>query len=114
MHDELLAVCVDSLRTKGVGIETNTNGQTFVTLKNGNKYQISVADYEFEVDEELDLPFIAHSPKVIDDHFAILEQCIFALTGSKYQISNLSQDGDHKDCEAIFKVDGEYYVLKVR
>ena len=53
----------------------------------------------------------------IKDHCGILDICLRAMQVSDFapKIDDLYTDGDHKGCEASFRIQGEgYYIIKVR
>jgi hypothetical protein len=91
----------------------------FVTLTNGNGYQVYLDGFEEEPDDPFeDTPLQHHDepPAELTDHMHVLEAILYCLgqLPSADAIRGLTSDGDHKDCEAIFKLAGDPVVLKIR
>ena len=110
--DQIFDICEAGLRAIGAmvrrdGDELHVNGFT-----------VSLDDADVEEDEMGSGDLLPkYNVKKIDGHFSVLECCLDALAKSAVadKFSDLSTDGDNKDCEAIFMLAGlGYKSLKVR
>lgn len=53
-------------------------------------------------------------PSKIKNHCDILDACLAALARTGLKVTSLTTDGDGSDCEAIFRVGEQAYIIKVR
>ncbi len=125
MHtpEALLACCAEHLR-KFVPSAINYVAEDGIYVMLGDEFTITVDDADVEDDETGDGTTLMPGRsfvKLIDsdtEHSDLLDACLDAIAQNpelQPLVSDLTTDGDHKDCEAIFDLDGYGYVsLKVR
>lgn len=81
-------------------------------------YKIALHAYDVDPGDTFDaFPLEGTAPPPqLDDHWDVLEAALWHLerAGLAPEITGLTKDGDHKDCEAIFLFRGEPTVLAVR
>jgi hypothetical protein len=89
-------------------------------LTRDDYFSVRLEEFETDGEEEgagggLD-PDLWPEPRHVWDHTDILDVALHALASSPLcpHIDDLTTDGDNTDCEAIFRYDDEWYVLKVR
>lgn len=117
----LLSVVERSLKDRGdldVRFDYSGINPHRVKLSNGESYTIDFDDFDAEESDEFgDDPFAPYySPTEVMDHVTLLDAVLHAISSSPYagRIRGLTTDGDGKDCEAIFLLDGAPSILKIR
>lgn len=120
MLEPIFAACLEALTLSGVTIDEAHDTGVDVAIGHDG-YTVTVDEFELDEDEELTgskwepntLAPHAHSPK---NHGDLLDVCLAGLARAPFadQITDMTTDGDNHDCEAIFAINGEFYVVKVR
>jgi len=129
MLNKLAKVCFEHIerlcQSKDVRLVGVLNDEDFrLKIGDGEDFHVILDDFEIEEGDETN-EGVTLNPgrsfvKLLDEdspHGDILDACIDALAQSPIcaEISDLTTDGDNKDCEAIFNVaDYGYVILKVR
>lgn len=102
---------VMSLKLVYVNVQLQSTGRTYdLTLRETDDIE---ADEIGKGSVLEDYPM----PEKVKDHTDLLDLALSAISRIENRpvISDLTTDGDHNDCEAIFRVgDERYYTLKVR
>lgn len=121
MDKTILALCHAALEAHSDTSPAEIVDDHFRVFVADDDWTVSIDEADVEDDEEgngnLLTEMTCPMPVCIDYHTDVLDVCLAALRNSPIadQISDVTTDGDHKDCEAIFKVKDEgYMTLKVR
>lgn len=114
--ETILTSVLDELQRRQLPFALCDKLEPIVGLDCGN-YAV-VVDHA-DVDEQPAAIGLADKPLYagrVNDHVDLLTTCVDALRKSPYRerIRDLTTDGDHKDCEAIFHLDGVWYVIRIR
>lgn len=104
----IIEVCADAL-AKYKGVEVKATPARIAVTAGDARFRVSLVDAGIENDERgkggrLTDEKFQKAPTKIVDHYDVLNACLYALARSEHcdRVSDLTVDGDGKDCEAIF------------
>lgn len=117
---ELVSVCLEAFRARGVKTEVVDNREFKVILKD-DEYTVELLSMD-EIDAGSRIGSKIGKDragvKTVKNHSDVLDVCLHALSNNesaRKSISDLTTDGDNHDCEAIFNLkDWWYMTLAVR
>lgn len=117
--NDIIDVCHQSLKNLVEVVNVQPDG--FDVEIGDDLYTVRLDTFDCDEDDGGDGTTLDRKIKdltAIEDHADILSACLDAMARDESirdAVTDLTTDGDGKDCEAIFNVEGDgYYILKVR
>jgi hypothetical protein len=118
----IIATCLAAFNQR-TELKTEVIDETqFKVILGDNEFTVSLESVDEVDDDEIGkgqkLSKLSKPVKAVKDHVNVLDVCLHALANDDAAfkaISDVTTDGDHKDCEAIFALKDYFYrTLKVR
>lgn len=109
----------DALEARHDGQAVSFDDGTISVSIGPNAYDILIEEFDEDEDDPIDdgpIPDYEECQGGVTDHTTLLDavRAFLAHGVHRDHVRGLTTDGDHKDCEAIFKYDDLALVIKIR